>query len=86
MLGYDAHAGHYELLQDIVTSSDKPKLRQMALGLLAADSGSKNTFAKIAADRTESGRPLHERGRAAGTCAEGIQHSRAHDRGRRGRR
>ena len=32
MLGYDAHAGHYELLQDIVSSSDKPKLRQMALG------------------------------------------------------
>ena len=53
MLGYDAHAGHYDLLQEIVSSSDKPKLRQMALGLLAADSGAKNTFAKIAADRTE---------------------------------
>ena len=53
MLGYDAHAGHYELLREIVSSSDKPKLRQMALGLLAADSGAKNTFAKIAADQTE---------------------------------
>ena len=53
MLGYDAHAGHYDLLQDIVSTSDKPKLRQMALGLLAADSSAKNTFAKIAADRTD---------------------------------
>ena len=53
MLGYDAHAGHYELLQDIVRSSDQPKLRQMALGQLAADSGAKDTFARIAADRTD---------------------------------
>lgn len=53
MLGYDVHAGHYDLLQEIVSSSDKPRLRQMALGLLAADSAAKDTFAKIAADRTE---------------------------------
>ena len=54
MLGYDAHAGHYELpAGHRRVSSDRPKLRQMALGLLAADSSAKNTFAKIAADRTD---------------------------------
>ena len=53
MLGYDVHAEHYPLLQDIVDSSRKPQLRRMALRLLAADSGSKDTFARIAADRDE---------------------------------
>jgi hypothetical protein len=53
MLGYDVHAEHYGLLQDIVETSRKPQLRRMALKLLAADSGAKDTFARIAADRSE---------------------------------
>ena len=53
MLGYDVHAEHYGLLQDIVATSRKPQLRRMALKLLAADSGAKDTFARIAADRSE---------------------------------
>ena len=53
MLGYDVHGEYYPLLQDIVEGSRKPQLRRMALRLLAADSGSKDTFAKIAADRDD---------------------------------
>jgi hypothetical protein len=53
MLGYDVHAEHYGLLQEIVDTSRKPQLRRMALRLLAADSGAKDTFARIAADRSE---------------------------------
>lgn len=53
MLGYDVHAGHYDLLNDFVARNDQPKLRQVALGLLAADSNAKKTFARIAADPTD---------------------------------
>ena len=54
MIGYDVHAEHYDLLRSIVETSKKPKLRQAALKLLAADSGSKDLFARIAADPAES--------------------------------
>jgi hypothetical protein len=53
MLGYDVHAEHYGLLHDIVETSRQPQLRRMALRLLAADSGAKDTFARIAADRSD---------------------------------
>jgi hypothetical protein len=53
MLGYDVHAEHYGLLHDIVETSSQPQLRRMALRLLAADSGAKDTFARIAADRSD---------------------------------
>lgn len=53
MLGYDVHAEHYGLLHEIVDTSRQPQLRRMALGLLAADSGAKDTFARIAADRSD---------------------------------
>ena len=53
MLGYDLHAEHYGLLHDIVQTSSQPQLRRMALKLLAADSGAKDTFARIAADRSD---------------------------------
>ena len=53
MIGYDVHADHYGLLRDIVETSKKPKLRQAALKLLAADSGAKDIFARIAADPGE---------------------------------
>jgi hypothetical protein len=53
MLGYDVHAEHYELLHEIIDTSRQPQLRQMALRLLAADSGAKDTFARIAADRSD---------------------------------
>jgi hypothetical protein len=53
MLGYDVHAEHYGLLQEIVDTSRQPQLRRMALRLLAADSGAKDTFARIAADRSD---------------------------------
>jgi hypothetical protein len=53
MLGYDVHAEHYGLLQDIVETSAQPQVRRMALKLLAADSGAKDTFARIAADRSD---------------------------------
>jgi hypothetical protein len=53
MLGYDVHAEHYGLLRDIVETSAQPQLRRMALKLLAADSGAKDTFARIAADRSD---------------------------------
>ena len=45
MLGYDVHAEHYGLLHEIVETSRQPQLRRMALRLLAADSGAKDTFA-----------------------------------------
>ena len=53
MLGYDVHAEHYGLLHEIVDTSRQPQLRRMALRLLAADSGAKDTFARIAADRSD---------------------------------
>ena len=53
MLGYDVHAEHYQLLHEIVDTSRQPQLRRMALKLLAADSGAKDTFARIAADRSD---------------------------------
>ena len=53
MLGYDVHGEYYPLLHDIVDGSRKPQLRRMALRLLAADSGAKDTFARIAADRDD---------------------------------
>ena len=53
MLGYDVHAEHYGLLHEIVETSRQPQLRRMALKLLAADSGAKDTFARIAADRSD---------------------------------
>jgi hypothetical protein len=53
MLGYDLHAEHYGLLHDILEASSQPQLRRMALKLLAADSGAKDTFARIAADRSD---------------------------------
>ena len=53
MLGYDVHGEYYPLLHDIVEGSRKPQLRRMALRLLAADSGAKDTFARIAADRDD---------------------------------
>ena len=53
MLGYDVHAEHYGLLHEIVDTSRQPQLRRMALKLLAADSGAKETFARIAADRSD---------------------------------
>ena len=86
MLGYDVHAEHYGLLQEIVDTSRKPQLRRMALRLLAADSGAKDTFARIAADRSEDPvRPLHQCGGAAGTRAAGVRRSGQDDRGRRRR-
>ena len=53
MLGYDLHAEHYGLLHDMVQTSSQPQLRRMALKLLATDSGAKDTFARIAADRSD---------------------------------
>lgn len=53
MLGYDVHAEHYGLLHEIVDTARQPQLRRMALRLLAADSGAKDTFARIAADRSD---------------------------------
>jgi hypothetical protein len=53
MIGYDLHAEHYALLHDIVQTSSQPQLRRMALKLLAADGGAKDTFARIAADRSD---------------------------------
>jgi hypothetical protein len=53
MLGYDVHAEHYGLPHEIVDTSRQPQLRRMALRLLAADSGAEDTFARIAADRSD---------------------------------
>jgi hypothetical protein len=53
MLGYDMHGEYYPLLHDIVEGTRKPQVRRMALRPLAADSGAKDTFARIAADRDD---------------------------------
>lgn len=52
-LGYDVHAEHHELLQDLVGRSSDKKVRNAALRLLAADSGSIDLFSRIVQDKNE---------------------------------
>ncbi|MGH3984255.1 MAG: hypothetical protein ACRDST_16615 [Pseudonocardiaceae bacterium] len=52
-LGYDLHAGHYEMLREIVAQATDPEERTAALRLLAADSGSAELFRRIVQDRSE---------------------------------
>lgn len=52
-LGYDLHAGHYDMLREIVAKATDPEERNAALRLLAADSGSVELFRRIVQDRSE---------------------------------
>lgn len=52
-LGYDVHAEHYDLLHRLVEKSTDKKVRNGALRLLAADSGSKDLFHQIVLDKGE---------------------------------
>ena len=53
MIGYDVHAEQYGMLRDLAEGSRQKGVRQAALRLLAADSGSADLFARIAADTTD---------------------------------
>jgi hypothetical protein len=53
LLGYDLHAGHYDLLREIVTSSADPAARSAAIRLLGGDSGSADLLRHVVLDRGE---------------------------------
>jgi hypothetical protein len=53
LLGYDLHAGHYDLLRGIVTSSADPAVRSAAIRLLGGDSGSADLLHHVVLDRGE---------------------------------
>lgn len=53
MVGHDLHAEHYDLLRDIVASSEHQGIRNDALRLLAADGDSKDLFARIVQDASQ---------------------------------
>ncbi|SNS14603.1 Armadillo/beta-catenin-like repeat-containing protein [Geodermatophilus pulveris] len=53
LLGYDLHAGHYDLLRGIVTSSTDPAVRSAAIRLLGGDSGSADLLRRVVLDRGE---------------------------------
>lgn len=52
-LSYDVHGEHQDVLRDVIDRSANKHVRNGALRMLAADSGSKDLFAQIVQDKDE---------------------------------